>query len=63
MFRHSLPREVMLRELVVDRAKLEALPVDDPVGSVCVNVIDDVSSLPLGSKFASCLMSCNNWSS
>jgi len=51
MFRHFLLREVMLQEHVIDWAKLEALPVDDLVGSVCVNLTDDVRSLLFGSGF------------
>jgi len=34
MFRHCLLREVTLQELAVDRAKLEALPIDDLVAFV-----------------------------
>ena len=51
MFRHFLLREGMLQEHVIDWAKLEALPVDDLVGSVCVNLTDDVRSLLFGSGF------------
>ena len=51
-----LLREVTLQELAVDRAKLEAIPIDDLVGFVCINLIDDIRSLPFGSEFATCLM-------
>jgi len=63
MFRHCLLREVMLQELAIDRAKLEALPIDDLVGSISVNLINDIRSLPFGSEFPSYLMSCDDWSS
>ena len=36
-----LLREVTLQEIVVDQAKLKALPIDNFVGSVCVNLIGD----------------------
>jgi len=58
-----LLREVTLQELVVDWAKLEALPIDDLVGSVCANFIDDVRALPFGNELAPCLMGCDDWSS
>jgi len=63
MLRHCLLREVTLQELAIDWAKLEALHVDDLVGSVCVNLIDNVRSLPFGSEFAPCLTGCDDWSS
>ena len=44
MFRHCLLREITPPEFAVDRAKLAALPIDDLVGSICVNLIDDVRS-------------------
>ena len=58
-----LLREVMLQELAVDWAKLEALSVDDPLRSVCINLIDDIRSLQFGSEFAPCLMGCDDQSS
>ena len=53
----------MLQQLIVHRAKLEALPIDDLVGFVYVNLTDDVRSLPFGSELAPCLMGCDDWSS
>jgi len=53
-------REVTFQELVVDWAKLEALSVDNLVGSVCINLIDDIRSLPFGSDFTPCLMGCDD---
>jgi len=49
-----LLREVTLQELAVNRAKLEALPIDDLVGSICVTLIDDIRFLPFGSIVSSC---------
>jgi len=46
----------MLQELAVDWSKLEALPIDDLVGSFCINLIDDIRSLPFGIEFAPYLM-------
>jgi len=53
----------MLQELAVNPAKLEAIPIDNLAGSVCVNLIDDIRSLPFGSELAPCLMGCDDWSS
>jgi len=61
--RICLLRELTLQELIVDWAKLEALPIDDLAGSVCVNLIDDIRSLPFRSEFAPSLMGCDDWSS
>ena len=62
MFRHCFLREVALQELAIDRAKLEALPIDDLVGSVCVNLKDDLRSLRFRSELSPCLMGCDDWS-
>ena len=63
MFRHCLLMKVMLKELAVDQAKLEALHIDDLVGFICINLIDDVRSLRFGSELAPCLMGYDDWSS
>jgi len=63
MFKHCLLKEVTLQELVIDQAKLEALPVDNFVGSVCVNLTNDVKSLPFRIELAPCLIGCDDWSS
>jgi len=55
--------EVMLQELAVDWAKLEALSIDNLVGSICVNHIYDIRFLPFGSEFTLYLMGCEIWSS
>jgi len=55
--------KVMLKELAVDQAKLEALHIDDLVGFICINLIDDVRSLRFGSELAPCLMGYDDWSS
>ena len=47
-----LLREVTIPELVVDRAKLDALSIDDLMGSICVNLIDDIRSFPFGGELA-----------
>jgi len=53
----------MLQELVVDWAKLETIPINDLVGSIFINLIDDIRSLPFGSEFASCLIGSDDLSS
>jgi len=58
-----LLRKVTLQELAVDRAKLDALCMNDLVGSVCANLIDDIRSLLFESELAPCLMGCDDWSS
>ena len=63
MFRHCLLRERMLKKLAVNWAKLETLPIDDLVGSIYVNLINDIRPRPFESEFAPCLMSCDDWSS
>jgi len=57
-----LLREVMHQELVVEQAKLEALPIDNLIGFICVNLTDDIRPLPFGSEFVPCLMGCDDWS-
>jgi len=58
-----LIREVTLQELTVDWAKLEALSINDLVHSICINLIDDIRSLPFRSKSGPCFMGCDDWSS
>ena len=53
----------MLQELAVNPAKLEAIPIDNLAGSVCVNLIDDIRSLPFGSELPLCLIGCDDGSS
>jgi len=53
----------MLQEVAVDRSKPEALPIVDLVGSICINLIDDIRFLPFGNEFATCLMGCDECSS
>ena len=50
----------MLQELAVNPAKLEAIPIDNLAGSVCVNLIDDIRSLLFGGEFTPCLMGCDD---
>jgi len=50
----------MLQELAIDWAKLSTLPIDDLIGYVCVNLIDDIRSLPFGSEFSPYLMDCDD---
>ena len=42
----------MLQELTINWAKLEALFIDNVVRSICINLIDNIRSLPFRSEFA-----------
>ena len=58
-----LLREITLQELAIDWVKLEALSIGDLVCSVCINLIDDIRSLPFGGEFVPYFMGYDDWSS